>query len=116
MFATHYHELTQLEGKLTGVNNYCIAVKESGDDIVFLRKIVRGGADRSYGIQVAKLAGVPAKVLDRAKILAKARKQELQRPFPCQKNLQFLKIVPLSLPLAKGINSSFGCFYSRYKP
>ena len=69
MFATHYHELTQLEGKLTGVNNYCIAVKESGDDIVFLRKIVKGGADRSYGIQVAKLAGVPAKVLDRAKIL-----------------------------------------------
>ena len=69
LFATHYHELTQLEGKLTGVNNYCIAVKESGDDIVFLRKIVKGGADRSYGIQVAKLAGVPAKVLDRAKIL-----------------------------------------------
>ena len=54
LFATHYHELTELEGKLPGVNNYCIAVKENGDDIVFLRKIVSGGADKSYGIQVAK--------------------------------------------------------------
>ena len=59
LFATHYHELTELEGKLSGVNNYCIAVKEQGDDIVFLRKIISGGADKSYGIQVAKLAGVP---------------------------------------------------------
>ena len=67
LFATHYHELTELEGKLDGVNNYCIAVKENGDDIVFLRKIVRGGADRSYGIQVAKLAGIPDMVIDRAK-------------------------------------------------
>ena len=67
LFATHYHELTELEGKLDNVNNYCIAVKEKGDDIVFLRKIVKGGADRSYGIQVAKLAGVPDSVINRAK-------------------------------------------------
>ena len=67
LFATHYHELTELEGKLNGVNNYCIAVKEKGDDIVFLRKIVKGGADKSYGIQVAKLAGLPDSVIDRAK-------------------------------------------------
>ena len=67
LFATHYHELTELEGKMDNVNNYCIAVKEKGDDIVFLRKIVRGGADKSYGIQVAKLAGVPDMVIDRAK-------------------------------------------------
>ena len=69
LFATHYHELTELEGALTGVNNYCIAVKEQGDDIVFLRKIVKGGADKSYGIQVAKLAGVPDIVINRAKEL-----------------------------------------------
>lgn len=67
LFATHYHELTELEGKMNNVNNYCIAVKEKGDDIVFLRKIVKGGADKSYGIQVAKLAGVPDMVIDRAK-------------------------------------------------
>ena len=70
LFATHYHELTELEGKMSNVNNYCIAVKEKGDDIVFLRKIVKGGADRSYGIQVAKLAGVPEMVIDRAKEIA----------------------------------------------
>ncbi|SCG98365.1 DNA mismatch repair protein mutS [uncultured Clostridium sp.] len=67
LFATHYHELTELEGKINNVNNYCIAVKEKGDDIVFLRKIVKGGADKSYGIQVAKLAGVPDIVINRAK-------------------------------------------------
>ena len=70
LFATHYHELTELEGKLEGVNNYCIAVKEQGDDIVFLRKIVPGGADKSYGIQVAKLAGLPDAVVERAKEIA----------------------------------------------
>ncbi|MBQ7066170.1 MAG: DNA mismatch repair protein MutS [Lachnospiraceae bacterium] len=70
LFATHYHELTELEGKMHNVNNYCIAVKEKGDDIVFLRKIVKGGADKSYGIQVAKLAGVPDVVIDRAKEIA----------------------------------------------
>ncbi len=66
LFATHYHELTELEGQLPGVHNYYIAVKEQGDDIVFLRKIMRGGADRSYGIQVAKLAGLPQDVIERA--------------------------------------------------
>ena len=75
LFATHYHELTELEGTMEGVNNYCIAVKEKGDDIVFLRKIVKGGADKSYGIQVAKLAGVPASVIERAKELV----EELSR-------------------------------------
>ena len=69
LFATHYHELTELEGTMSGVTNYCIAVKEQGDDIVFLRKIIKGGADKSYGIQVAKLAGVPDTVIERAKEL-----------------------------------------------
>lgn len=67
LFATHYHELTELEGKLSSVNNFCIAVQEEGDNIVFLRKIIKGGADRSYGIQVARLAGVPEPVLQRAR-------------------------------------------------
>ena len=69
LFATHYHELTELEGKINNVNNYCIAVKEEGDDIIFLRKIIKGCTDRSYGIQVAKLAGVPDLVIERAKII-----------------------------------------------
>ena len=69
LFATHYHELTELEGKLESVHNYCIAVSEQGDDIIFLRKIIKGGADKSYGIQVAKLAGVPEPVIERAKDL-----------------------------------------------
>ena len=73
LFATHYHELTELEGKLPGVHNYCIAVKEKGDDIVFLRKIVQGGADKSYGIQVARLAGVPESVLSKAGSLRRGR-------------------------------------------
>ena len=66
LFATHYHELTELEGKISSVNNYCIAVKEQKGNIVFLRKIVKGGADRSYGIAVAKLAGLPDSVISRA--------------------------------------------------
>ena len=70
LFATHYHELTELEGKISNVNNYCIAVKEQGDDIIFLRKIIPGGADKSYGIQVARLAGVPESVINRAKEIA----------------------------------------------
>ena len=69
LFATHYHELTELEGKIPGVKNYCVAVRESGDNIIFLRKIIRGGADKSYGIQVARLAGLPDLVIDRAKEL-----------------------------------------------
>ena len=92
LFATHYHELTELEGKIDSVDNYCIAVKEQGDDIVFLRKIVKGGADKSYGIQVAKLAGVPERVLHRAKeiveqlsdhdIAAKAKEIDVEYEIP----------------------------------
>lgn len=66
LFATHYHELTELEGKVKGVKNYCVSVKEQGEDVIFLRKIVEGGTDRSYGVHVAKLAGVPNSVLKRA--------------------------------------------------
>jgi DNA mismatch repair protein MutS len=66
LFATHYHELTQLEGQLSGVKNYCVAIKESGDDVIFLHKINPGSGDQSYGIEVAKLAGLPHWVLDRA--------------------------------------------------
>lgn len=70
LFATHYHELTELEGLIDGVNNYCVAVRESGSDIVFLRKIVRGGADKSYGIAVARIAGLPDAVLKRAESIS----------------------------------------------
>ncbi|WP_304507289.1 DNA mismatch repair protein MutS [Anaerotignum sp.] len=66
LFATHYHELSELEGKLSGVKNYCIDVQEMGEDIIFLRKIKRGGADHSYGVQVARLAGLPLKVIRRS--------------------------------------------------
>lgn len=75
LFATHYHELTELEGKIPGVNNYCIAVQEKGDNIIFLRKIIKGSADRSYGIQVAKLAGVPEEVIERAREIAEELEQ-----------------------------------------
>lgn len=71
LFATHYHELTAMEGMLDGVSNYSIAVKKRGDDITFLRRIVRGGADESFGIEVAKLAGVPDSVVKRAKVILK---------------------------------------------
>jgi DNA mismatch repair protein MutS len=80
MFATHYHELTELEGRFRGVKNFCISVKESGDDIVFLHKIIRGGANQSYGIQVAKLAGVPYAVIEKAKrILSKLEENDINR-------------------------------------
>ena len=80
LFATHYHELTQLEGKLSSVHNYCIAVKEQGEDIIFLRKIIPGGADKSYGIQVARLAGVPQEVLSRAReILEELSENDLSK-------------------------------------
>ena len=71
MFATHYHEMTELEDKLEGVKNYRIAVNKKGDEITFLRRIVRGGADESYGIEVAALAGVPQDVIKRAKVILK---------------------------------------------
>jgi len=80
LFATHYHELTELEGKLQGVKNYCISVKEVGDDIVFLRKIIRGGAEQSFGIEVAKLAGIPEKVIERSKeILWELEKNDINK-------------------------------------
>ena len=71
LFATHYHELTAMENELSGVKNYNIAVKKRGDDIIFLRRIVSGGADRSYGIEVAKLSGIPNTVIERAKQILK---------------------------------------------
>jgi DNA mismatch repair protein MutS len=77
MFATHYHELTELEGSVPGVKNYCVDVKKKGDDIVFLRKMKRGGADGSYGISVAALAGIPKLVTLRAKeILQQLEEQD----------------------------------------
>lgn len=80
LFATHYHELTELEGRIQGIKNYCISVKEHGDNIIFLRKIIRGGADQSYGIQVAKLAGLPKDVVARAKeILSKLEESDINR-------------------------------------
>ena len=75
LFATHYHELTAMEGLVDGVRNYSVAVKKRGDDITFLRRIVRGGADQSFGIEVAKLAGVPDKVVRRAKVILKELEQ-----------------------------------------
>ena len=75
-FSTHYHELTELEGTIPGVKNYCISVQEQGDDIIFLRKIKRGGADKSYGIQVARLAGVPDEIIARAKQLVMSLTRE----------------------------------------
>lgn len=71
LFATHYHELTKLEGVVDGLKNYCIAVKKVDDDIIFLRKIIKGGADESYGIEVAKIAGIPDDVIDRAREILK---------------------------------------------
>ena len=75
LFATHYHELTELETKIDGVKNYCIAVKEKGEDVIFLRKIIRGGADESYGVHVAKLAGIPINVTSRANEIMKNLKE-----------------------------------------
>ncbi|MGN1301156.1 MAG: DNA mismatch repair protein MutS, partial [Clostridia bacterium] len=72
LFATHYHELTELENKIEGVKNYSIAVKEKGEDVIFLRKIVPGGTDESYGIHVAKLAGVPQAVVKRSNEILKS--------------------------------------------
>src|SRR5699024_3375947 len=72
LFATHYHELTELENQLEGIKNYSIAVKEKGEEIIFLRKIVRGGTDESYGIHVARLAGVPKQVTQKANEILKS--------------------------------------------
>ena len=121
LFATHYHELTELEGKLDSVNNYCIAVREQGDDIIFLRKIIRGGADKSYGIQVARLAGVPDSVIDRAKeisswleetdvtdkaknlqVRTSAKKKEgVREAVPAEKQMSLFDIYPADHPVLK---------------
>ena len=82
LFATHYHELTAMEGTLPGVKNYNIAVKTRGEDIIFLRKIIPGGADRSYGIEVARLAGLPSTVVNRAKKILRQLEEEAGRPAP----------------------------------
>ena len=80
LFATHYHELTELEGRIEGVKNYKVTVRETGNGILFLRKIVRGGANKSFGIEVARLAGIPAEITDRAKqILKKLEKNDIAR-------------------------------------
>lgn len=96
LFATHYHELTALENELKGVKNYNIAVKKHGDDITFLRRIVRGGADESYGVEVAKLAGLPSGVIRRAKAILK----ELEETGVTRE----VKVVqqPVQLPLGVG--------------
>ena len=121
LFATHYHELTELEGKLDSVNNYCIAVREQGDDIIFRRKIIRGGADKSDGIQVARLAGVPDSVIDRAKeisgwleetdvtdkaknlqVRTSAKKKEVVREaVPAEKQMSLFDIYPADHPVLK---------------
>ena len=80
LFATHYHELTDMEGKLPGVKNYNIAVRTRGEEIIFLRKIIPGGADRSYGIEVARLAGLPDTVIGRAKKILRELEEESDRP------------------------------------
>lgn len=80
LFATHYHELTELEGRIDGVKNYKVTVRETGNGILFLRKIVRGGANKSFGIEVARLAGIPGEITDRAKqILKKLEKNDIAR-------------------------------------
>jgi DNA mismatch repair protein MutS len=91
LFATHYHELTELEGKIPGIKNYCIAVKEQGDDIIFLRRIIRGGADKSFGIQVAKLAGLPDEVIERAKKILKKLEESDINKVKTQENIKLSK-------------------------
>ncbi len=89
LFATHYHELTAMEGMLDGVKNYSIAVKKRGDDITFLRRIVRGGADQSFGIEVAKLAGIPNSVIKRAKsILKELEANKIEIEFRAEEDIE----------------------------
>ena len=112
LFATHYHELTSLEEKLDGVKNYQIAVKEKGEDIIFLRKIIPGGTDESYGIHVAKLAGVPKKVLSRAneilktlekkvKIKEKQEEKEMKKQVSGQLDMYNYKLADIASELDK---------------
>jgi len=103
LFATHYHELTELEERIEGIKNYCISVEEKGEDIIFLRKILRGGADNSYGVQVARLAGIPDPVIHRAKEILKkledadiTRKEKriTRRKQPIEGQLTYLRLTP----------------------
>lgn len=95
MFATHYHELTELEGKFHGVKNFCIAVREQGEDIVFLRKIIRGGANQSFGIQVARLAGLPESVVNRARqILKKLEENDINNNIQQLNDLDAVVVLP----------------------
>ncbi|MBR2027713.1 MAG: DNA mismatch repair protein MutS [Oscillospiraceae bacterium] len=95
LFATHYHELTDMENKFNGVVNYNIAVKKRGDEITFLRKIVKGGADDSFGIQVAKLAGVPDAVIERAKVILAELEENARREKMAVRQLSFDDALPL---------------------
>ena len=104
LFATHYHELSRLEEKLSGIVNYRIAVKKNGDDITFLRKIVRGGADDSFGIEVAKLAGVPDEVIKRAKqVLKKIEDDDLDGVCKTKKSAQSTDFAPMQIDFEDNI-------------
>ena len=96
LFATHYYELTELEELFSGVRNYCMAIEEQGDDITFLRKVISGGTDKSYGIYVAKIAGLPSSVITHAKLildkLLSSKKSDIE---PVQMPMQIQKIHPI---------------------
>ena len=108
LFATHYHELVELESRLEGVRNYCVLAHETENDIIFLHRIVSGGTDKSFGIQVAGLAGVPKTVIERAKaLMVQLQQQKEEHPFNGAKNayaalplLQYAQINPLLQELA----------------
>ena len=105
LFATHYHEMTQLEGLRTGITNYSVAVKEREGKVLFLRKIVQGGADRSYGIHVAQLAGLPETVIQRATaVLAQLESTTSPRPIlETQQALQFDSTLPAPHPILEEV-------------
>jgi len=109
LFATHYHELTVLESLMEGVKNYNIAVKKRGDDITFLRKIVKGGADESYGIEVAKLAGIPETIIRRAKAILKeltisTPQTEFVRDVVSEEDSQLSLLAPANDAIAEKLN------------
>jgi DNA mismatch repair protein MutS len=115
LFATHYHELTELADLLPGVRNYHVSVKESGSNIVFLRKVEPGSADKSYGIEVARLAGLPMSVIERAReILARHEQSEhtlsekltARRPSREQSRLQLTIFTPLNAEVVRAIDEA----------
>jgi len=105
LFATHYHELTELEQTLHGVKNYNTSVKKRGDDITFLRRIVRGPADGSYGIEVAKLSGVPASVVSRAKVILRELEENGNVAAPVVKVRDIHNEDNLQMGMFSGVNS-----------